>query len=347
MSGTCVSQIPPIGYRQTPLGLLPASWEVVSLGDLFVFKNGLNKAKRFFGSGTPIVNFMDVFQRSGLRMHDLSGRVLLTPEEIERFEVRRGDVFFTRTSETVEEIGVGSVMLDDASDTVFSGFVLRARPRDSRIDDHYKRYCFATRGIRSQIVSKATYTTRALTNGRSLSDVEIALPPLHEQRAIAKALSDVDSLLGALEALIAKKREIKQAAMQRLLTGKTRLLGFNGDWSLRKLADCGVFLNGSGFPLVFQGHHSGQYPFLKVSDLNNRGNETYMTNANNWVSEEVRKQLGAVAVPTGSTVFAKIGAAIFLERKRLLSQESCLECWQPAKMAQCETREIRGRIGVS
>ena len=325
MSGPCETQRPPIGYKQTPLGLLPNSWEVVFLGDLFVFKNGLNKAKRFFGTGTPIVNYMDVFQRSGLRTDDLSGRVFLTPEEIENFEVRRGDVFFTRTSETVEEVGVGSVMLDDASDTVFSGFVLRARPRDGRIDDHYKRYCFATRGIRSQIVSKATYTTRALTNGRSLSAVEIALPPIPEQRAIAEALSDVDSLLGALEALIAKKREIKRAAMQQLLTGKTRLLGFTGDWSFRKLADCGVFLSGSGFPLIFQGHPSGQYPFFKVSDLSNKGNETYIKNANHWVSEEIRKKLGAAVVPARSTVFAKIGAAIFLERKRLLSQESCLD----------------------
>ena len=62
-------------------------------------------------------------------------------------------------------------------------------------------------------------------------------PPLSEQRAIAKALSDVDGLLAALEALIAKKRAIKQAAMQQLLTGKTRLPGFSGKWEKRRLGD--------------------------------------------------------------------------------------------------------------
>ena len=227
----------PVGYKQTDLGLLPNTWEAVLLGDLFVLKNGLNKAKRFFGTGTPIVNYMDVFECPGLRTDDLSGRVNLSPEEIKNYEVRLGDVFFTRTSETVEDVGVASVMLNEPCDTVFSGFVLRARPRDGRLDDRYKQYCFGPRAIRSQIVSNATYTTRALTNGRSLSAVWIAVPPKPEQRAIAEALSDVDGLLGALETLIAKKRAIKQAAMQQLLTGKTRLPGFSGEWEMKRVGD--------------------------------------------------------------------------------------------------------------
>ena len=233
LSANEATAIPP-GYKQTALGPLPSTWDTVRLGDLFVFKNGLNKAKRFFGTGTPIVNYMDVFEQPGLRTDDLAGRVNLSPEEIKKFEVRLGDVFFTRTSETVEEVGVASVMLDEPHDTVFSGFVLRARPRDDRLDDHYKQYCFAPREVRTQIVSNATYTTRALTNGRSLSNVWLAVPSLPEQHAIAEALSDVDTLLGALEKLIAKKRAIKQAAMQQLLTGKTRLPGFSGEWETKR-----------------------------------------------------------------------------------------------------------------
>ena len=237
MSDSSVHKKPPTGYKSTDLGLLPNCWDVVLLGDLFVFKNGLNKAKRFFGTGTPIVNYMDVFERPGLTKDDLPGRVNLSPEEVKNFEVRLGDVFFTRTSETVEEVGVASVMLDEPCDTVFSGFVLRARPRDGRLNDRFKQYCFATRAIRSQIVSNATYTTRALTNGRSLSAVRIAVPPKPEQRAIAEALSDVDGLLAALEKLIAKKRAIKQAAMRQLLTGKTRLPGFSGKWETKRIGD--------------------------------------------------------------------------------------------------------------
>lgn len=267
MSKTSTYQKCSIGYKQTNLGPLPNTWEAVPLGDLFVFKNGLNKAKRFFGSGTPIVNYMDVFERPGLRPTDLSGRVSLTPEEIKNFEVQKGDVFFTRTSETVEDIGVASVMLYEPDDTVFSGFVLRARPRDSRLNDHYKQYCFTHRVIRSQIISKATYTTRALTNGRILSTVWIAVPPISEQRVIAEALSDVDELLNDLEALIAKKRAIKQTVMQQLLTRKTRLPSFSGAWEMKRVSELGDVVTGATPSTKVNAFWDGPYPWITPTDI--------------------------------------------------------------------------------
>ena len=97
------------------------------------------------------------------------------------------------------------------------------------------------------------------------------------------------------------------------------------DWKLGRLSDFGVFRSGSGFPLIYQGLPSGDYPFFKVSDMNNQGNDLSMEIANHWISEDVRKKLGAAKHPVGSIVFAKIGAAIFLERKRLLSRESCID----------------------
>ncbi len=71
-------------------------------------------------------------------------------------------------------------------------------------------------------------------------------PTLPEQRAIATALSDVDGLLGGLDRLIAKKRDLKQAAMQQLLTGQTRLPGFHGEWEVKRLGEVGEFAKGSG-----------------------------------------------------------------------------------------------------
>ncbi len=294
----------PVGYKQTDLGLLPNTWEAVLLGDLFVFKNGLNKAKRFFGTGTPIVNYMDVFECPGLRTDDLSGRVNLSPEEIKNYEVRLGDVFFTRTSETVEDVGVASVMLNEPCDTVFSGFVLRARPRDGRLDDRYKQYCFGPRAIRSQIVSNATYTTRALTNGRSLSAVWIAVPPKPEQRAIAEALSDVDGSLRALEALIAKKRAIKQAAMQQLLTGKTRLSGFSGEWTEKPLIELVTITMGQSPPSMFYNLRGEGLPLIQGNaDIEDRRtiDRVWTTHASKYCDSDdllltVRAPVGAIAV---------------------------------------------------
>jgi type I restriction enzyme S subunit len=79
---------------QTRLPGFGGEWEEIRLGELFDYKNGLNKAKTYFGKGTPIVNYLDVFSRSAIRFSSLAGRVSLTRQEIENFNVRKGDVFF-------------------------------------------------------------------------------------------------------------------------------------------------------------------------------------------------------------------------------------------------------------
>lgn len=89
--------------------------------------------------------------------------------------------------------------------------------------------------------------------------------------------------------------------------------------------DIGTFRGGSGFPVKYQGKKSGDLPFFKVSDMNSAGNELFMSRANNYISESRRKSLGAVRVPAGAIVFAKVGAAVFQERKRILAQDSCID----------------------
>jgi type I restriction enzyme S subunit len=154
--------------------------------------------------------------------------------------------------------------------------------------------------------------------------IQVTLPGINEQEAIAEALSDVDALIDSLEALLTKKRNIKTGVMQELLTGRTRLPGFIGDWKEVRLGDIGTMRGGTGFPLRYQGGNSG-IPFYKVSDMNNPGNEVVMQIANNYVSANSVKSMGAVLHEPGSIVFAKVGAAIFLERKRILSCRSCID----------------------
>lgn len=215
------------GYKQTEVGEIPEDWELNPLGQYFDFKNGLNKAKEFFGHGTPIINYMDVFNNPGVAGLDIVGKVAVTNDEINSYGARKGDVFFTRTSETVEEIGLSTVLTEEVKNAVFSGFVLRAREKGSDFDLQFKKYCFRSEPTRKQIKATSSYTTRALTNGKLLSQVLLAYPKEPgEQKAIADALSDVDALIVSLEKLIEKKRDIKTATMQQLLTGKKRLPGF-------------------------------------------------------------------------------------------------------------------------
>ncbi|WP_252231698.1 restriction endonuclease subunit S [Clostridium sp. ZBS15] len=234
----------PEGYKKTDVGVIPKDWEVMALGELLKFKNGLNKAKEYFGYGIPIVNYNDVYLNTELKVKDILGKVFLTAKEIKLFEVRKGDVFFTRTSETPEEVGISTVVVEDVKDTVFSGFILRGRPLNNKLDLFYKKYCFDTKAVRDEIVSSCTYTTRALTNGTQLSKINIIIPPIPEQIAIANALSDIDSLIYSLEKLIDKKKNIKQGAMQELLTGKKRLDGFCGEWEEKEIDNICSFING-------------------------------------------------------------------------------------------------------
>ncbi|MFB0953021.1 MAG: restriction endonuclease subunit S [Aeromonadaceae bacterium] len=277
----------PAGYKQTEVGVIPEHWAVFSLGDIFSFKNGLNKAKSFFGFGYPIVNYMDVYSSCSIDGRRISGRVSVGDSERKNYSAIKNDVFFTRTSETVDEIGLASVLLESVDNTVFSGFLLRARQRSDFFVGNYMKYCLREKSIRNQIQGTASYTTRALTNGSLLSKILIPVPTKQEQTAIANVLSDSDALIDALEQLIAKKQAIKSATMQQLLTGRTRLPAFalrpDGtkkgykpselgdipeDWEVCFLADIANLKNGYAFKSADYCSH-GKYCIVTIACVQN------------------------------------------------------------------------------
>ena len=256
------------GFKQTEVGRIPNDWTLVPVGSLLSFKNGLNKSKAFFGHGTPIVNYMDVYTKAGIHRADLVGKVFVSTDEQRKYSARAGDVFFTRTSETTEEIGVAAVLLEDIAGAVFSGFVLRGRPISDRLAPAFAKYCFASAPVRHQVVSTASYTTRALTNGRLLSRVLLPLPAnLAEQEAIAGALSDADAVIESLEQLIAKKRLMKQGVMHELLTGERRLPGFEEEWNEEPLGSLGTWLSGGTPSKKNEVFWSGSIPWVSPKDM--------------------------------------------------------------------------------
>ena len=184
--------------------------KMVKIGDLFEFKNGINKDKGSFGKGTPIINYVNVYKKNKIYFEDLKGLVEVSNDELVRYGVKRGDVFFTRTSETIEEIGYTSVLLEDIENCVFSGFLLRARPITDLLLPEYCAYCFSTSNIRNTIIKKSTYTTRALTNGTSLSQIEIPLPPLEVQKRIVEVLDNFEKICNDLNIGLPAEIEARQ-----------------------------------------------------------------------------------------------------------------------------------------
>ena len=188
------------------------------IGELFEFKNGLNKEKKYFGQGNPIVNYTDVYHHNKITQEILNGRVTLDDNEIERFRVKRGDVFFTRTSETPEEIGYAAVLLDDIKDCTFSGFLLRARPTTNMLLPEFCGYCFSSYKVRQAIIKLSTYTTRALTNGTSLSKISIPVPSLSEQSRIVSILDTFEASISNLEAQLKEREKQYEYYRNKLLT---------------------------------------------------------------------------------------------------------------------------------
>lgn len=224
------------GYKQTEIGPIPEEWDVKSFGDLFDFRNGVNADKHSYGQGVPFINVLEPITYSHIHGPEIPGRVTLSESLLNSYEVRRGDVLFNRTSETQEEVGLASTYLGSGR-VVFGGFVISGRPKNGSLDPLYSGYALRAPVVRSQIIPMGQGAIRANISQQNLKLVLAPVPPLPEQQNIAAALNDVDVLLDGLERLIAKKRDLKQAAMQQLLTGQTRLPGFTKDWPLVAVSD--------------------------------------------------------------------------------------------------------------
>ena len=213
-------------YRDQLLNFDNVNVKMVKMGDFFTFKNGINKGKQFFGSGNYIVNFTDVYKNRWLKKEMLKGRVQAESKDLLAYDARKGDLFFTRTSETKEDIGMVSTLVDDVEDCVFSGFVLRARPLTNNWSPKFCSYYFSTTQMRQQIVRYASFTTRALTSGPRLSKLLLPQIPLSEQERIVAILDRFKSLTTSLQeglpAEIAARRQQYEYYRDRLLDFKKK-----------------------------------------------------------------------------------------------------------------------------
>lgn len=235
------------GYKQTEVGVIPEEWDAVPLSRLGQFKNGINKGSEAFGHGSPFVNLMDVFGVSSIKSGDAFGLVKTSEAEQKTYDLNHGDVIFIRSSVKPSGVGLTAVVEVDLPKTVYSGFLIRFRDNNA-LDIGFKRHCFYSEHFRNKLIGASSVSANTNINQDNLKKLLIALPPTTaEQRAIAAALSDVDALLGGLDQLIAKKRDLKQAAIQQLLTGKTRLPGFSREWEVKRLGDAGKCLRGVSY----------------------------------------------------------------------------------------------------
>ena len=214
--------------RQTPAGVIPSDWEAIQLKDLAEFANGRPHEQDVSPGGRYKLITLDSI--------DINGNLKNEHKAIDEFDhsLERNDIVAV-----LSDIAHGNLLGLCDLIPADNAYVLNQRmgrlrisganhPAFIRLQINRQQHHFRERG---------QGTSQKHIYRRDFDALWIPLPSEVEQRAIAEALSDVDGLLGALDALIAKKRDIKTAAMQQLLTGKTRLPWFSGMWSAKELGE--------------------------------------------------------------------------------------------------------------
>ena len=225
-----------LGYKQTEVGVIPKEWEVKPLGEI----GGVRMCKRVLKHQTR--EYGDVpFYKIGTfgGVADAFIPQSLYDEFRRKYSFpRKGDILISAAGT------IGRTVSYDGAPAYF---------QDSNIvwiDNDESKAKNAYLWHRYQVTKWSVShggTVARLYNDNLRTKIYIAVPSLPEQHAIAEALSDVDGLLGGLDRLIAKKRDLKQAAMQQLLTGQTRLPGFHGEWEVKRLGDFGKCLRGVSY----------------------------------------------------------------------------------------------------
>jgi type I restriction enzyme S subunit len=232
-------------HTVTELGVLPGDWDVADIGSLqpFVTSGSRGWARFYHEFGSAFIRITNL-TRDRIRLELADLKFVRLPDgaavEASRTALQQDDVLISVTA----DIGI-------------IGFVDLSVPFPAYINQHIALIRFDGDAVCSQFIAYSLTSERPQRLFRASMDVgakagmnlltvrkiKLALPPTSEQRAIAGALSDVDGLIAVLEKLIAKKRAIKQAAMQQLLTAKTRLPGFTGKWDTKRLGDHVTYLN--------------------------------------------------------------------------------------------------------
>lgn len=303
-------------YKPSELGLIPEDWQITSFGEICRVNQGLQIeiSKR--------LKFPTPKSRKYITIQFLNDA-----KEVEYIDDYVGSVCCDQNDVLMTRTGNTGIVVTDV-EGVFHNNFFKINFDRRQLDKRFLVNYLSFERTRKMVLVKAGTSTIPDLNHQDFYSIPLPLPPLSEQHAIATALSDVDALINSLDRLIAKKRDIKQATMQQLLAGKTRLPGFKKkdgfkqteiglipeDWSAEPLGPHIKIASGES-PSRFEAHFSG-VPYFKVEQLNS--GTKYIDQTPYLLNCE--KRVGA-----GSILFPKRGASILLNKVRILRQDSWMD----------------------
>ena len=217
------------------LGNIPEQWEVKRLKDLGSLQNGISQGKDYFGFGFPFVSYGNVYNNT-IEPRFVDGLANSSKKEQQHYSVLEGDVFFTRTSETVDEIGISATALQTIHKATFSGFVIRLRPKKSKITKEYSNFFFKAHTNRLFLSKEISLVTRASLSQNKLNNLPVLLPNKTQQTAIATYLDRKTSAINQKIALLELKT-IHYQQLRKSLINETVCRGLD---KTVKLKDSGI-----------------------------------------------------------------------------------------------------------
>jgi type I restriction enzyme S subunit len=251
------------GYKQTDVGVIPEGWDALPMGSLGTFSKGQGIRKDEAASGEiHCVRYGEIYTHHNDVIRSFNSRISADIAKSSK-RLKKGDLLFAGSGETKEEIGKCVAFVGD-EEAYAGGDIVILTPNKG--NSKFFGYLFNSPIVARQKASKGQGDAVVHISSSALSSITIPLPRTEaEQEAIAETLNNVDTLIGALDRLIAKKRDLKQAAMQQLLTGQIRLPGFSGDWKVQQLADIIDFANGK----PHEGHidQMGRYHLITLDSI--------------------------------------------------------------------------------
>jgi len=252
------------GYKKTEVGVIPNDWNLIKLKNIVKenkIPSGVYKPKSCYGQGIKIIKLSDVFA-SDYFSNDVAQEIELRREEIANYNVKTGDIIIALASVKLD--GVGKVMLVNnlKEVTVFDHNVGLIRLIKD-VNPRYVFYLFKSKFLRKLVALKATHVGTTFLKTSAILEFILPVSPFKlEQKAIAEALSDADALIESLEKLIAKKRQIKQGAMQELLDPKK-------NWVKKSIIEIANCLDNLRIPLndSQRSKMKGDYPYCGANGI--------------------------------------------------------------------------------
>ena len=190
------------------------AWEQRKLGDLGSLKNGMNFSKDAMGHGYAFVNLQNIFGNNVVDVKNL-GLAEASEKQLLEYSLQKGDVLFVRSSVKLEGVGEAALVAETLENTTYSGFIIRFRD-EYGLNNDFKKFVFATKKVRDQIMSQATNSANKNISQSALENLTFEIPSKDEQKQIGEYFSNLDNLITLHQKKCDELKKMKKFMLQNM-----------------------------------------------------------------------------------------------------------------------------------